>query len=104
MCIRDSVRAVDDVHQEIGQLDRLERRHEGVDEVVRQIRYETDRVGEQDRLTAGELALTGPGVERDEESVLGLHPGVRDGVQHGGLAGVGVTDKRDLTDVYKRQE
>jgi len=79
------VRAVDDVHQEVRQLDRLQRGHEGVHEVVRQIRDEATVSVKEDGLTAGQLALTRAGIECDEQSVLGLHAGVGDGVQHRGL-------------------
>src|ERR1019366_6563002 len=91
------VGAVDDVNQEVGQLNRLQRGHESLDEVVRQVRDESDRVGEEHRLTTGELALARARVEGDEEAVLDLHPRVGDRVQHRGLAGVRVADEGHFT-------
>ena len=45
MCIRDSV---DDVQQKVSILQLLKRRLEGVDELMRQLADEADRVGDDD--------------------------------------------------------
>ena len=66
---------VDDVHQQVGVGDLLERRAERLDELVRQAAHEADGVGEQHGLAAGEAQPAGRGVERGEQPVLDEHVG-----------------------------
>ena len=50
LCLRDPLRVgnVDDVQQKVGILQLLKRRLEGVDELMRQLADEADRVGDDD--------------------------------------------------------
>ena len=56
---------------------------------------EADRVGEQHRLAAGQRQAAGGRVERGEQPVLDQHAGLREAVEQGRLAGVGVADDGD---------
>ena len=57
---RIGVRGIDDVHDDIGVADLLERRAERLDELVRQVADEADRVGERVDATVGRLGSGGP--------------------------------------------
>ena len=89
-------RTVDHVDHEVGQADRVEGRAERLHQLVGQLADEADGVGDQHRLAAGQGQLAGPGVEGDEQPVLGRHPGVGQPVEEGRLAGVGVADQGQL--------
>ena len=65
------VRAVDDLDEDVGPGDLLERGPEGLDELVRQLVDEAHRVGQDDALAVAELDLAAGRVERGEEPVLG---------------------------------
>ena len=64
---------VDDVHQQVGVDDFFERRTERLDELVREAADEADRVGEHDRLAAGQMQAPHRGIERGEQLVLHEH-------------------------------
>ena len=82
--------------QDVGPVDLLERRPERVDELVRQLVDEPDRVGHDRGLAVAELDLAARRVERREELVLGLGDLAADErVEQRGLAGVRVADDAD---------
>ena len=75
--------------QQVGGARLLERRGEGVDQKVRQLADEADRVGDQ--VVAVAMAKRAGGrIERLEEAVAHRHAGVGERVQQRRLAGVGV--------------
>ena len=63
---------VDDLDQDVGAVDLLERRPERVDELVRQLVDEAHGVGHDRGLAVAELDLAARRVERGEQLVLGL--------------------------------
>ena len=65
------VGGVDDLDQHVGPVDLLERRPEGVDELVRQLVDEAHGVGHDRGLAVAELDLAAGRVERGEQLVLG---------------------------------
>ena len=87
---------IDDVHEVVGERGDLERALEGLDQSVRQVAHEPDRVGEQHRLAARQRQSTRGGVERGEQAVLDQHAGVGEQVQQRRLAGVRVADDGDV--------
>jgi hypothetical protein len=89
-------RAVDHVHDQVGQVHRVEGGAERFDQLVGQLAHESHRVGDQHGLTAGELQLTGARVEGHEEPVLGGDAGIGELVEERRLAGVGVPHQRQL--------
>ena len=87
---------VDDLDEDVGAVDLLERRPERVDELVRQLVDEPDRVGDDRRLAVAELDLAAGRVERREELVLGVGDlGADERVEQRRLAGVRVADDAD---------
>ena len=87
---------VDDLEQDVGPVDLLERRPERVDELVGQLVDETDRVGDDRDLAVAELHLARRRVERREQHVLGLRDLAADErVEQRRLAGVRVADDAD---------
>ena len=66
------VGGVDDLDQDVGPVDLLERRPERVDELVRQLVDEAHGVGDDRGLAVAELDLAAGRVERREQLVLGL--------------------------------
>ena len=90
------VGGVDDLDQDVGPVDLLERRPEGVDELVGQLVDEADGVGHDRRLAVAELHLAARRVERREELVLGQRDLRADErVEERRLAGVRVADDGD---------
>ena len=89
------VRAVDDVQQQVGLGDLLERGAERLDELVRQRAHEADGVDERVEATVGRLGPAHGGVEGREQLVLDEHPGTGEPVEDRGLAGVGVPGDGD---------
>ena len=85
---------VENVREQIGAAGLLERRREGVDELVGQLADEADRVGQQVR-PAAQAQRAGRRVERVEQPVAHAHLGAGERVQQRRLAGVGVADQRD---------
>ena len=73
----------------------FERGLETLDQVVRQIADEPDRVAQQHRPPAGQLPAARAGVERGEQRVLHEHVGAGQHVHQRALAGVRVADQRD---------
>ena len=86
---------IHDMDQQVGVDHHVERRTEGLDQLVGQLADEADGVGQEDGLAAGELQAPRGGVERGEEAILDQDPGVGHAVQKGGLAGVRVADDGD---------
>ena len=89
------VGGVDDVQEEVGLDDFLEGGLEGLDELVRELADEADGVAEEGVLVGGQAQAAGGGVEGGKELVLGEDGGAGEGVEKGGLAGVGVADNGD---------
>ena len=67
----------------------LERRAEGLDQLMGKLADEADSVGQQVAATA-DLERASRGIQRVEEAVPHAHLGAGERVQQGGLAGVGV--------------
>ena len=61
------------MHEQVGRGDLLERRAEGLDELVRQVADEADGVGERVVAPVGVAARGGRGVEGGEQRVLDQH-------------------------------
>ena len=78
--------------QEVGVDHHVERRLEGLDQLVRQLAYEADGVAEEHRLATGELEPPRRGVERGEQPVLDQDPGIGQAVQERGLPCIGVAN------------
>ena len=93
------VRAVDDVQQQVGVGDLLQRRAERLDQLVREVPDEPDGVGHRVDAAVGGRRTTRGRVEGREQRVLDQHPGVGQPVEQRGLAGVGVAGDRDAGDV-----
>ncbi len=85
-------RAVDDVNQVVAASGDLERALERLDQSVRQVADEADRVGDQHRLAAGQRQSAGRRIERGEQSILDQHAGMGEMVEQRRLPGVGVAD------------
>ena len=87
-------RRIDDVENQIGLGDLLERgakcRHERVGQPV----DESDRVGDEELAAVGQLDLPDERVERHEQGVGGVGVGARERIEERRLAGIGVTDQR----------
>ncbi len=69
------VRGVDDVHDQVGVADLLERRPERLDQLVRQVAHESDGVGERVHPAVGVVLRRTVGVEGREQRVLDEHAG-----------------------------
>ena len=96
MLVEVVVGGVDDLDQHVGPVDLLERRPEGVDELVRQLVDEADGVGHDRRLAVAELDLAAGRIERREQLVLGArHLRADERVEQRRLAGVRVADDAD---------
>ena len=96
MLLEVGVGGVDDLDQDVGPVDLLERRPERVDQLVRQLVDEPDGVGDDRGLAVAELDLAAGRVERREQLVLGLrHLGADERVEQRRLAGVRVADDAD---------
>ena len=97
MLRRVPVRDVDDLEQHVGAVDLLERRAEGVDELVRQLVDEAHRVGDDGDLAVAQLDHVGSSDRVSTNSAFSARaascPEQR--VEHRALAGVGVADDRD---------
>ena len=87
------MRDVDHVQQQVGFGDFFERGLEGRYQGGGQFLDETDRVGHQRLVTAGQFHAAGGGVERGEELVGGVHVRAGQAVQQRRLACVGVADQ-----------
>ncbi len=87
---------VEHVDEEVGEDGLLEGRLEGLDETVREIAHESDRVGEEERLSIGQLDAPRRGVEGGEELVLCEDVGPREQVEEGALSRVRVADDGGL--------
>ena len=86
---------VDNVNEQVGIANDVEGGLEGRDELMRQLADEPDRVGGEDRLTAGKGEASRGGVERGEESILNMDIGTGKAVEQRRFAGVGVPDEGD---------
>ena len=82
------------MQDQVGEHRLLERRLEGLDQLVGQLLDEADRVGQQ-VVAAGELEAAGGRVEGVEEPVPDPDLGAGQRVQQGRLAGVGVAGEGD---------
>ena len=69
------------MHQVIAASGDLERALERLDETVRQVADETDRVGDQHWLATWQRQSSSRGVERREQTVFDQHSGVGEVVQ-----------------------
>ena len=88
------VRAVDDVQDQVGVGDLLQRRAERLDQLVRQVPDEPDGVAHRvDAAVRGGRTPRGR-VERREQRVLDQHAGIGEPVEQRRLAGVGVAGDR----------
>ncbi|GMA93547.1 hypothetical protein GCM10025881_03710 [Pseudolysinimonas kribbensis] len=87
--------AVDDVHDHVRVADLLQRRPERLDELMREVAHEPDRVGDRELAAVGGAGTTHGGVEGREQRVLDEHAGAGQAVQQARLAGVGVARDRD---------
>ncbi len=72
MLLEVAVGRVDDLDQDVRPVDLLEGRPERVDELVRQLVDEPDRIGHDRRLAVAQLDLAAGRVERGEQLVLGV--------------------------------
>ena len=90
LALRVGGAGVDDVDEQVGLGDHLERALERLDQPVGQLADEADRVGQEHGLAAGQREAAGGGVERGEEPVLDEHAGVGEPVEQRALAGVRV--------------
>ena len=86
--------AVDDVDEVVAAAGHLERALERLDQSVRQVAHEADRVGDQHRLAAGQRQSASRRIERGEQPILDEHAGMGEVVEQRRLAGVGVADDR----------
>ena len=90
------IRAVDHLDQDVRPVHLVEGRPERLDQLVRELVDEPDRVGHDRGLAVPELDLAAGRIERREQLVLGLGRLAADqGVEQGRLAGVGVADDAD---------
>jgi len=88
------VGGIDDVEQEIGVGDLLERRMEGLDELMREPAHEPDGVGDERRVAVVEIETADGRIERGEQPVLDEDACARQPVEERRLAGVRVADDR----------
>ena len=84
---------IHDLDQQVGTDDFLERGAERVDQVVRQLVDETDRIGHDDVPPARQTDLPAGRVERGEQHVGDVDVRIGHGVEQRALAGVGVADE-----------
>src|SRR5258708_25804914 len=93
------IRRVDDLDEDVGAVDLLERGPERVDELVRQLVDEPDGVGHDRGLAVTELDLAAGGIQRRKQLVLGLRDLAPDeAIEERRLAGVRVADDADGRD------
>jgi len=85
--------------QEIGILQFFECGLEGSDQIFGEIANEADGIREDDFLQSWEPELSARGVEGGKEQVLGIDVCFGQGVEQGGLAGVGVADEAEDGDL-----
>jgi hypothetical protein len=83
------------MEQQVGLRGFLEGGCESLDELVRQIAHEADRIGDHDLGTRCEPQTPRERIERRKELVGGEGSGTGEPVEQRRLAGVGVTDERD---------
>ena len=91
---RIRVRGVHDVDDHVGAADLFQRGAEGLDELVRQVADEPDRVGERVHAAVGRARAAHGRIQRREQGVLDEHAGARQPVEQARLAGVRVTGDR----------
>ena len=85
---------IDDMDQQVGVADHVERGLERRHQLMGQLLDEADRVGRIHRFSSRQRQAAGRGVESREQAVLDQHVGAGDPVQQRRLAGVGVADER----------
>ena len=85
---------VDDVHEQVGVVQLLERRAEGRDERRRQLVDEADRVRHEQGTAAGERHAPRRRIERGERLVRDEHGRAGERVQQRRLSDVRVADQR----------
>ena len=87
------------MQQKVGILQLLKRRLEGVDELMRQLADEADRVGDHNVERVGDGQQPGGGVERIEQAVIRRNVRAGEGVEQRRFARVRIADDgndRDL--------
>ena len=87
---------VRDDHKQIGIGHFFQRGFEGLNEMMRQFSYKTDRIGQQQCFSAGQLITPCCGVQCGKQLVLAKHAGIRQTVEQSGLSGVRISDDRHL--------
>src|SRR5690606_33464473 len=89
-------RGIDHVQQQVRLGGFLERRLEGVDELVREVPDEADRIGQHDEIARRQPDPARERVEGCEQPLGRVGPGPGQAVEQGRLAGVGIADDRYL--------
>ena len=85
---------VADMDDDVRLLDLFQGGPDGLDQLVRQVRDESDRVGEDRRAAVRKLQHSQGRVEGCEQHVLRHHVGLGQAIEQGRLAGVGVAHQR----------
>ncbi len=93
------VGAVDDVQDQVGVGDLLQRRAERLDQLVRQVPDEADGVAHRVDAAVAGLGAPGGRVQGREQRVLDEYAGIGEPVEQRGLAGVGVAGDRHARDL-----
>ena len=88
-------RRVDHVQEQIGVHGFFQRRTERCDQRMRQVADEADRVRDDDLARRRHPEAPRGGVEGREKLVCGERARVRQGIEQGRLAGIGIADERD---------
>ena len=86
---------VDKMDEKIGFLDLFQGRPEGIDQIVRQLPDEPDRIGKESPLLSAHLQEPDGRVERREELILDQHLRLGQPVEQGRLSGIGVPDQAE---------
>ena len=88
--------SVDDVKQQIGLCGFVERGAKSLDQLVRKVAHETDGIRQDDFAIRAQHQLSGQGIKRGKELIGGVCAGTGQGIEQGGLAGIGVAHQRHL--------
>ena len=88
--------SIDHVQQQIGLRGLVERRAKSFDQLVRKVAHKPDGIRQDDFATRAQNQLAGQGVECGKELIGGVGASPGQGIEQGGLAGVGIAHQRHL--------
>ena len=88
--------SIDHMKQQIGLCGFVKRSAKGLDQLVRKVSHKTDSIRQDDFAIRAQHQLSGQGIKRGKELIGGVCAGTGQGIEQGGLAGIGIAHQRHL--------